>query len=89
MSWRYAPYRFLFEGYPLFAALRWMTVNGLIWLAGFIIAWGTTLVWREVIRFNEVWFGFFLGFTMLCVFNILVHLLATDYIERRQLERGE
>ncbi|MSQ41067.1 MAG: hypothetical protein EXR55_05305 [Dehalococcoidia bacterium] len=89
MSWRYTPYRFLFEGYPFFAALRWMAVNSMVWLLGFIIAWGTTLVWVDVIRFNEVWFGFFLGFTMLCVFNIGVHLLALDYIEQRQRERGE
>ena len=81
MSWRHAPYRFLFEGYPFFAALRWIAVNGFLLVLSFVIAWGTTLVWRDVIRFNEVWFGGVLGITVVSVFNILVHLIALDYVQ--------
>lgn len=88
MSWRYAPYRFLFEGYPFFAALRWTAVNGFIWILGFIIAYLTTFIWDHLIRFNEVFFGIFLGFTMLCTFNIIVFLLALDYIERKEAEES-
>lgn len=89
MSWRYAPYRFLFEGYPFFAALRWVTINAALVASGFIAAYYTRYLWPEVIRFNEVFFGFILGFVAMCVLNILVYLMALDYIERKQRERGD
>ena len=85
MGWRIAPYKFFFEGYPFFAALRYCIANAALVGSGFLIAWLTTYVWTDLVRFNEVWFGFTLGVSIMCTVNIIVVVLALDYVEANEV----
>tara|TARA_B100001750_G_C15456011_1_gene571641 strand:- start:870 stop:1172 length:303 start_codon:yes stop_codon:yes gene_type:complete len=85
MGWRIAPYKFFFEGYPFFAALRYCVVNAALIGSGFLLAWLSTYWWTDLVRFNEVWFGFVLGFSIMCTVNIIVVVLALDYAESKEV----